>query len=126
MERPEPAQIGGAGSRLVDAPDAPVATEHVVIGNVLVDAVAKPGRAHLQRQSGSRQNLACRVSAGGTLIRDQPRRARERRYSGHLIHLGFAPRTNHLPPDLNATTISSPVCKSFSLTELLGFLDFRS
>ena len=26
---------------------------------------------------------------------------------------------------LNATTISSPVCKSFSLTTLLGFLDFK-
>ena len=29
-------------------------------------------------------------------------------------------------PDLNATTVSSPVCESLSLTTLFGFLDFRS
>ena len=28
--------------------------------------------------------------------------------------------------DLNATTVSSPVCKSLSLTTLCGFLDFRN
>ena len=28
-------------------------------------------------------------------------------------------------PDWNVMTISSPVCKSFSLTTLLGFLDFK-
>ena len=31
-----------------------------------------------------------------------------------------------LLPRLEAMTISSPVCKSFSLTTLLGFLDFRN
>ena len=29
-------------------------------------------------------------------------------------------------PALNATIVSSPVCKSFNLTVLLGFLDFRN
>jgi hypothetical protein len=29
-------------------------------------------------------------------------------------------------PALNATIVSSPVCKSFSLMVLLGFLDFRN
>ena len=38
----------GAGAGLIDAADAPLAAEHAVIGNVLVDAVAKAGRAHLE------------------------------------------------------------------------------
>ena len=38
----------------------------------------------------------------------------------------FAARdVGHKLPDLNATTVSSPVCKSLSLTTLCGFLDFR-
>ena len=39
----------------------------------------------------------------------------------------FAARdVGHMLPDLNATTVSSPVCKSLSLTTLCGFLDFRT
>jgi hypothetical protein len=39
-QRPEPAQIGGAGAGLVDATDAALAAEYAVIDIVLVDAVA--------------------------------------------------------------------------------------
>ena len=48
MQRPEPAQRFGAGAGLIDAADAPLAAEHAVIGDVLVDAMAKAGRAHLE------------------------------------------------------------------------------
>ena len=48
VERPEPAEIGGAGVGLVDAADAPLATEHAVIDIVLIDAVAQAGRAQLE------------------------------------------------------------------------------
>ena len=48
VQRPEPAQRLGAGARLIDAADAPLAAEDAVIGNVLVDTVPKPGRAHLE------------------------------------------------------------------------------
>ena len=36
---PEPAQIGGAGARLVDAADAPLAAEDAAVDGVLIDAV---------------------------------------------------------------------------------------
>ena len=48
VERPEPAQIGGTGAHLIDAPDAPLAAEHAVIDVVLVDAMAKAGRTHFE------------------------------------------------------------------------------
>ena len=47
-DRPEPAQIGGAGAGLVDAADAPRAAEDAVVDIILVGTMAKAGRAHLE------------------------------------------------------------------------------
>ncbi len=48
MQRPEPAQIRGTSPSLIDATDAPLAAEHAVIDVVLVDAMAKSGRAEFE------------------------------------------------------------------------------
>ena len=40
-------------SVLIDAADAPLAAEHAVVGDVLVDTVAKSGWAHLERHVGA-------------------------------------------------------------------------
>ena len=48
VQRPEPAQRVGSGAGFVDSPDAPLAAEDAVIGNILVDTVPKSGRAHLE------------------------------------------------------------------------------
>jgi hypothetical protein len=53
MQRPEPSQVERAGAGLIDAADAPLAAEDAVIKHVLVDAMAKAGRAHREGHCGA-------------------------------------------------------------------------
>src|SRR3977135_510707 len=49
VQRPEPALILGAAAVFVYPADTPLAAEDAVVDAVLVDAVAKAGRAHRER-----------------------------------------------------------------------------
>ena len=49
IERPRPAHVVRKTAALIDAANLPLAAEHAVVDAVLVDAVAKAGRAHGER-----------------------------------------------------------------------------